>query len=624
MGHDPVLRRRAFKGAAVNSQAGQAIIMVTLALVAMCGLLGLAVDFGWAYFVKRAAQGAADAAALAAAEEMRKMQGVNGTYTCLGGGGTCRTDFICTPGITNDTSDNLDNACLYARYNGFQETSPQRVRIAEGVNGVPPTLPAGVTMQYWATVRISETVPQLFAAITGNPMATVSARATAGIYFGQATGSIYVINRDNDVPDWSGGGNPTGQNIVVGGSASVTAGGGVFMASSCAGSCGPGNTGNYAGDINGSGTVTAPYTWIRGAGDIPAGDYPNWDADPVNGKSGNSFLDPTREKPPMPVVNLTGGDLADCPVDGGVIAPSTNGGTVDLGPGRYYATVRDNKTGIVWATGNPVQFTGNINFRAGGACQGGGISNPTGFSTYVFYGGLAKQNGAASMTLESGQIVMAGVAEKSGRAGVVFDVSGTGGFTMTGPGQSAAGNVFIFTDLDYGHGMPPLPDTIRNNLQQPLYQGSTGFKSGSTDNVSYTLDGLNQYTTSGTFPTDLKKYDTVVMWQDRRNSAVKYNASDGYYNCLSPYTDCTKIQSELDTDHVRPGSSELNLAAGANTIIRGMIYQPRGGWAVLQGSPGMSSPIQIVTGAIKVQGSGTVILSPVLDGLPQSIVGLVE
>ena len=33
-----------------NLQSGQAIVMVTLSLFAMCGMMGLAVDLGWSFF----------------------------------------------------------------------------------------------------------------------------------------------------------------------------------------------------------------------------------------------------------------------------------------------------------------------------------------------------------------------------------------------------------------------------------------------------------------------------------------------------------------------------------------------------------------------------------------------
>src|ERR1035438_1316811 len=58
-----------------SARRGQALLLVTLSLFAMCGLLGLAVDLGWSYFVKKSAQNAADAAALAAAYQTLNING---------------------------------------------------------------------------------------------------------------------------------------------------------------------------------------------------------------------------------------------------------------------------------------------------------------------------------------------------------------------------------------------------------------------------------------------------------------------------------------------------------------------------------------------------------------------
>ncbi len=48
-----------------KTSGGQALVMVTLALFSMLGMMGLAVDLGWSYFVQKEAQAAADTAALA-------------------------------------------------------------------------------------------------------------------------------------------------------------------------------------------------------------------------------------------------------------------------------------------------------------------------------------------------------------------------------------------------------------------------------------------------------------------------------------------------------------------------------------------------------------------------------
>ena len=58
---------------------GSVLIMVTVALVGMFAIMGLAVDLGWAYFVKKSAQSAADAAAGSAisARPVRRLRASN-------------------------------------------------------------------------------------------------------------------------------------------------------------------------------------------------------------------------------------------------------------------------------------------------------------------------------------------------------------------------------------------------------------------------------------------------------------------------------------------------------------------------------------------------------------------
>lgn len=626
MGYDPVLVRRSRA-----RQGGQAIIMVTLALAAMCGLLGLAVDFGWAYFVKRAAQGAADAAATAAAEEMRRMVGFTGPYPCYNGG-TCRGDnapYDCTSSVVSVTTDNLDNACLYARDNGFVSGGRQSVKVSEGSAAgtsptpEPPTLP-GVPLMYWVTVRVSESVPQLFAAVTGNPYATVSARATAGIYQGTIRGSIILTNRENDTANWSGGA-MTGTNLAVTGNANVsTTGGGILMASGCNGmNCG----GNYAGVIQGSqATVTAESTSIRalGAVSISGNNQARWDAAPTNGGSATAgdtssqFLDPMRKKAPIPV---SGAGLTDCPIPGGVIQ-GTSTAPVVLGPGRYYSVPSKDNNGKAVSAGDPIQIVGDVKFMAGGRCLNGGVSEPNGFGTYVIYGGIQLKpagQGGGSMEFESGAIVMAGAKPtSSGNANPLMDLQANGSFALTGPAADKAGNVFVFTDPNYPQ-LGALPTDLSNVT---LKQGVAGFKSGNNTNVTFNLNGLNDGAPG--LPSTLMGYNSVVMWQDRRNSSVLYNSNDGEYACLPPYLDCTKSDPQKATDGVVPGSQELYIAAGATSVINGTIYQPRGAWTTIGGSAGLTSALQLITGALNVTAGGNVGLRPVTKGVPISIVGLVE
>src|SRR5215472_12941478 len=97
-------------------QTGQALIMLTLALIAMCGILGLAVDLGWSFFVKKSAQAAADAAALAAVEAAQKL-GFSPPFTCGNATGKIYCSSTAKPCGDSAIAGNLNSACVYAGLN---------------------------------------------------------------------------------------------------------------------------------------------------------------------------------------------------------------------------------------------------------------------------------------------------------------------------------------------------------------------------------------------------------------------------------------------------------------------------------------------------------------------------
>ncbi len=75
---------------------GQAIVMVSLALFAMAGMMGLAVDLGWSFFVQKQAQSTADGAALAAVQEAYQQWGGGlGTLTCVASKSDCKPITNC-------------------------------------------------------------------------------------------------------------------------------------------------------------------------------------------------------------------------------------------------------------------------------------------------------------------------------------------------------------------------------------------------------------------------------------------------------------------------------------------------------------------------------------------------
>lgn len=624
-------------------EKGQAIVMVTLALMAMCGILGLAVDFGWAFFVKRAAQAAADSAALAAALERKFDVGNIGPYPCEG---TCRDEAnpkVCSPSVIYPPLNNLENACLYAKQNGFVETGRQRVRVTEGTSGTinntayPPTRP-GLEVQYWVTVRVTESVPQLFSAVMGNPWATVSARATAAILEAESEGSLRLTNREGD-DSWAQGNNPVeGINLDAqcnsAGIACVDAQGGVLMASACAGANCTNNV--FAGNTQGAATVSSPFVHIRSTGTVNS--PTDWNAQPVNGKSdGGDFWDPTRGKPQPP---LTTSALTPCPIDGGVI-DGTNGPVV-LGPGYYYATSRVGQQ--VDASGAQITIRGDVTFGTGGSCSNG-TSGPSTFGQdYMFFGGIRvtqQGQGVTSLTFQPARYVFAGVQlsnPNQNLAGTLFDVSCGGNCTVTGTGQNGLGAMFIYTD---GTGYPGMSthlttigasgaqggSSLQNTVAATLKQGIAGIQTGGNAGVSITLDGLNR--ANGTIPDELKPYNSVIMWQDRRNSTVKYEANGANGNIAASCggntaTDCAKIAGELSADGVATDSPKLVLQGSPNVAIRGSIYQPRGAWTSLNGGGNLNSALQLVTGAVQVQGNANLILTPAPNTIPQTLVALVE
>src|SRR5690349_156127 len=86
-----------------NRERGQILLMATIGLVAMIGILALVVDIGWAYFQKKSAQKAADAASLAgAAQALYNVQ--NGTAIC-GTNVPCQDSTACPSTITTPTTD---------------------------------------------------------------------------------------------------------------------------------------------------------------------------------------------------------------------------------------------------------------------------------------------------------------------------------------------------------------------------------------------------------------------------------------------------------------------------------------------------------------------------------------
>ena len=128
------------------SRRGQALVMVTLALFAMSGLIGLAVDLGWSYFSRKTAQSAADASALAAVNQaMDAISSGTASLSCGTGGLGC---LASATGCGGGTTGNLQSACQYAQQNGFTAGGlPSSLQIVARAYAEPLALRVGYAYQ---------------------------------------------------------------------------------------------------------------------------------------------------------------------------------------------------------------------------------------------------------------------------------------------------------------------------------------------------------------------------------------------------------------------------------------------------------------------------------------------
>ena len=167
-----------------RSQAGQAILMVSMGIAFLMGILGLVVDVGWGYYRKQVAQAAADAAAMAAVTAAG-----TGTVSCGTGGVVCQAATSCSS-ATSGT--NIYAGCEYA--------------VANGISNANMTMTSNVTspyngaaVNYWVTAQASESLPLKFLRVLGLGNGTVRASATAGQVGSAGTGGgcIYTLDHSS-------------------------------------------------------------------------------------------------------------------------------------------------------------------------------------------------------------------------------------------------------------------------------------------------------------------------------------------------------------------------------------------------------------------------------------------
>src|SRR3989442_13743130 len=140
---------------------GQVLAMAAFSLIALCALVGLAADTGYFFDYKRQMQTAADAAALAGAEQLRR-----------GGNGQI-----------------VSAADAAASSNGFtNNVSGTSIAVH-----IPPSSGYYTSDGSYVEAIISQTRPTLFMGILGLQSAKVNARAVAGVQ--DSPNCIYALSQ---------------------------------------------------------------------------------------------------------------------------------------------------------------------------------------------------------------------------------------------------------------------------------------------------------------------------------------------------------------------------------------------------------------------------------------------
>jgi hypothetical protein len=610
---------------------GQAIVLVTLALFAMCGLLGLAVDLGWAYFVKKSAQASADAGALGAAYVILGLIGQTQPFQAEFGGlsGTCSSEGG-DPG--------LSSGCEYAQQAGFAGT----ISMTSGAYSAPPTVPNLTSRYYWATARAVETIPQLFSAVLGNPTGISSARATAAVVQVPLNGALHTLNRQYDLIATSG----LPQGADIGGNGSIIVPSGLMISSQSLTNAGSGVS------VTGPITIVSPGNASGLGGSSITG----------IGDSGQ-FLDPYRDigQPVLPSSAAQAGTL-------GPLGPLGTLPTYGVVNGRF-------TSGVYLLSGSQTQGSGVASpFPSGNyvaikcsPCGNGGMASvdaadqitltqsatfsdsvptcyPTTSSTFgcfFFYGGVSLSPGV-TMTMGAGEFVMVGggssgmdfIAPSSAfldsqvscpspsscsTAGVILIMTGSSSaITCTGNACNNA-NQDLYPNLATQISSNPLivqaatTTTVLNFGSVYLLAGADSPGAAVTGlvakNLPLNLPPSNPLSLANT----LGPFDGVVLFQDQANSTMEFTWNSSCTGTID--YPCP------ETSHLA-GTEAMTLQAAPGTGIQGVVYQPRGAFLQNQGGT-IQGPIQIFTGAILMQG-GTINVTLPPTSVKRLVVTLVE
>jgi len=161
-----------------KSDSGQSLMFVAMAMPVLLGFLGLGIDMGYMRYMRRHVQMAADAAAIAAANEVQLCYSIP----------NC-TLYETTAQAAVATDNSFPNVTVYENGSGNGKgNSPCSAAPSAGATVVlvnnPPTCVANdpnQSNQYVVEAIVAENVPTLFGRVMGFNSVNVTARAEAGL-----------------------------------------------------------------------------------------------------------------------------------------------------------------------------------------------------------------------------------------------------------------------------------------------------------------------------------------------------------------------------------------------------------------------------------------------------------
>lgn len=358
---------------------GQVLVLVSLGVLMLLGIAALALDIGQLWTTKRLMQSAADAAALAGADQVA-VQADNASIVAAAQAAAAQNGFTAGSGSTSSSSQVSINV-----YN-------------------PPTSGPYASNASAVQVVISQTQPTYFLAALGQQNVAVSANAVALTVSGGSC--VYALD-----PSAPGA-------ITVGGSGSLNSACGVYDNS---------DDKTSALTVSGGGTITAPLVGVVGGTTLNGGGS----TPPVTGIA--SFGDPLAWVQPPSVGSCSG--YAGTKINSsttlnpglycGGIAINASGTTVTFNPGTYVI----DGGGLTIVSGATVNGSG-VTFYLTGVNKSD--SNPRSYSGVNIAGGATVNLSAPCSSASAGIPGMLFFQDRSITNGQSSVINGGSSSTFTG------------------------------------------------------------------------------------------------------------------------------------------------------------------------------------------------